>query len=283
MPLSLDSLSSLFAPLGLISSLILAGALFWIVFRTRSTHIFLFRIWRLASGGVEVKDQQIQAYLEKQNSLMSFRFVSGLLSKRIEDAHDMIAFGKELGDETLEDFRNAGKYFDPVTRRVDRTVIPGWFWQGRNILFAVVGIAMFYVALNAIIFQAPAFVQLRSTGTFFMLSPVSAKASPFLNDVRAVDCRPERILPTDRGFTLKEMKIVCDILTDARLESFLKPVLKEQGRLFLVILIAGAFVAVNGIRAQLEIGAAKKLATKLEDHAAKGKRPDQSKAKNRSG
>lgn len=132
MPFSLDDLGSLFAPLGLISSLIIAGGLFWIVFRTRSTHIFLFRIWRLASGGVEVKDPQIQEYLEKQNSLMSFRFVSGLLSKRIDDAHDLIAFGKEVGDETLEEFRNAGRYFNPSTKQVDLTKIPKPPWQAGN-------------------------------------------------------------------------------------------------------------------------------------------------------
>ena len=273
MPLSLDTLGSLFAPLGLISSLILAGGLFWIVFRTRSTHIFLFRIWRLASGGVEVKDSQIQEYLEKQNSLMSFRFVSGLLSKRIDDAHNMIAFGKEMGDETLEGFRNAGRYFDPSTKQVDLTTIPKPLWQAGNWILGCLGLLMFYLALNALIFQTPAFVQLRSTGTYFMLSSSSAEAMPFfIEDVRAVDCAPDRVLPTDRGFTPAEMKAICGILTDEQLDTYLKPALAEQGRLFLAILIAGAVLAVSRMRAQLEILSAQKLADTLQKHEA-GKAP----------
>lgn len=274
MPFSLDDLGSLFAPLGLISSLIIAGGLFWIVFRTRSTHIFLFRIWRLASGGVEVKDPQIQEYLEKQNSLMSFRFVSGLLSKRIDDAHDLIAFGKEVGDETLEEFRNAGRYFNPSTKQVDLTKIPKPPWQAGNWILGSLGLLMFYLALNALIFQAPAFVQLRSTGTYFMLSSSNAEAMPFfIQDVRAIDCAPDRVLPTDRGFTPAEMKTICGILTDKQLKTYLKPTLAEQGRLFLVILIAGFFLAFSAIRAQLEIVAAKKLAIKLEKHETKSVPP----------
>lgn len=270
MPFSLDTLGSLFAPLGLISSLIVAGGLFWIIFRTRSTHIFLFRIWRLASGGVEVKDPQIQEYLEKQNSLMSFRFVSGLLSKRISDAHDVIAFGKEVGDETLEEFRNAGRYFNPSTKQVDLKAIPKPRWQVGNWILAGLGLLMFYLALNALVFQTPAFIQLRSTGTYFMLSSSSAEAmSFFTKDVRAIDCAPDRVLPTDRGFTPAEMKTICSILTDKQLETYLKPTLAGQGRLFLIILIAGAFLAFSRIRAQLEIIWAKKLAVKLAEHTAK--------------
>lgn len=269
MPLSLDTLGSLTASLGLISSLIIAGGLFWIVFRTRSTHIFLFRIWRLASGGVEVKDPQIQEYLEKQNSLMSFRFVSGLMSKRIDDAYDLIAFGKDVGDETLEDFRNAGRYFNPSTKQVDLTKIPTPLWQAGNWIAGCLGILMFYLALNALIFQAPAFVELRSTGTNFMLSSTSAEAMPlFIEDVRLIDCAPDRVLPTDRGFTPAEMKAICGILADKELETYLKPTLVEQGRLFLVILVAGAVLAVSRMRAQLEVLSAQKLADKLRKHEA---------------
>lgn len=269
MPLSSDNLASLFAPLGLISSVIIVGGLFWIVFRTRSTHIFLFRMWRLASGSVEVKDPQIQEYLEKQNSLMSFRFVSGLLSKRIDDAHEMIAFGKEVGDETLEEFRNAGDYFNPSTKQVDLTAIPNGLRQAMNWFFGLVGVLMFYLALNALIFQTPAFVQLRSTGTYFMLSSNSADAmSFFTKDVRTIDCARDRELPTDRGFTPTEMKAICGILADSQLDTYLKSTLAEQARLFLVVLIAGAVLATSRIRAQLEIHSAKKLAAKLDKHRA---------------
>lgn len=226
-------------------------------------------MWRLASGGVEVKDPQIQEYLEKQNSLMSFRFVSGLLSKRIDDAHDMIAFGKEVGDETLEEFRNAGHYFNASTKQVDLKAIPNTFWQIRNWILAILGLLMFYLALNALIFQTPTFVQLRSTGTYFLLSSNSAEAMPlFTKDVRTIDCAPDRVLPTDRGFTPTEMKAICGILSDSQLGTYLKSTLAEQARLFLVILIAGAGLAFSRIRAQLEIRSAKKLAAKLEKHEA---------------
>lgn len=267
MEFTLDTFTSLFAPLGLMSSLVLIVALGWIVARTQSTHVVLFRVWRLASGGVEVKDPAIQNFLDQQNSLMSFRFVSGLKSKRLGDARDMIAFGKDFGDETLEDFRKAGRYFDPGTKQVNVSAIPSWPWQWKNFLLMIAGFLVVYASINALLFEAPAFVRMRSTGTHFLLSLDSARSlTPFSEDIRPSDCVAGKPIPLDRGFTMAEVRSLCGILENERLETFLKPTLEDQRHLFWVMIIAGALVTRISFGAQHEIVCAKRLAKRLEQY-----------------
>lgn len=267
MELALDTFTSLFAPLGLMSSIVLLLALGWIVARTQSTHVVLFRVWRMANGGVDVKDPLIQDFLDQQNSLMSFRFVSGLKSKSLQDARDMIAFGRDFGDETLEDFRKAGRYFDPGTKRVDLKAIPSWPWQWKNFLLMTVGFLVAYASVNALLFEAPAFVRMKSTGTNFLLSVDSARSlSLFSEEIRPNDCTPGKPIPLNRGFTLAEVMTICGILEDDRLETFLEPTMEDQRHLFWVMIVAGAMVTIVSLGAQREIYSAKRLAERLDEY-----------------
>ena len=90
MPFSVDSLNSLFAPVGA-DLFPYPGRRAFLGRLSYPLHTyFLFRMWRMARGGVEVKDQQIQQYLEKQNSFVQAQFLLEISIERAVIVTDLV-------------------------------------------------------------------------------------------------------------------------------------------------------------------------------------------------
>jgi hypothetical protein len=53
----------------------------WMIFRTRSWHIFKYFLWRMFHGKSGITDPIIKGYLGEQSSLMLFRFVASMLKR----------------------------------------------------------------------------------------------------------------------------------------------------------------------------------------------------------
>jgi hypothetical protein len=158
---------------GLLS--VAAGLIFfgWMIFRTRSWHVFKHFLWRMFNGKSGVADPIISGYLGEQSSLMLFRFMA-VDAETIRDAHDMIAWSKErnIGLETLG---RAGAYFDPQRRCMNQKKMQSVAFDRKAFTTA----AIFFVTLIAPVFlslvTSRAILVFKDSGRWFLFGQDTAR------------------------------------------------------------------------------------------------------------
>lgn len=261
---SFASVVSLFGSLGVIASLLLVGVLAYAITRTRSTHIVMFRLWRLASGGAELHDEKIRAYLHDQHALMSFRFVTGLVVHRTQDVHALIDWSRERQID-IEQLGRAGEYFDPATKTVSADKLP----RKRRLVGMLVSamVSWFLLVLTLLtlaFFFDQALVRFKSTGTQFALQPESArKLWPFSDLYRLIDCGPG-VANKAAGFTPEEQAILCTSFRDPEARRYVTETIHKQRSGLAMLLLALLVATVLNSRAIQRVHAAKQLARTLE-------------------
>lgn len=262
--LSFASVVSLFGSLGMIASLLLVGVLAYAITRTRSTHIVMFRLWRLASGGAELHDEKIRTYLHDQHALMSFRFVTGLAVHRTEDVHALIDWSRERQID-IEQLGRAGEYFDPASKTVSADKLPGKRRLVGMLVSATLSWLLFLLTmLTLAFFFDQALVRFKSSGTQFALRPDSARMLwPFSDRYRLIDCS-SNTTAKEAGFTPEEQAILCTSFRDPQARRYVTETIQEQRAGLAMLLLALLVATVLNSRAIQRVHAAKKLAGTLE-------------------
>lgn len=145
--MDLTQFSNVSGVLGVITPLLLVCAFIWLWLRTQSRHVLLYRLWRLLHGSQPIHDPEVNAFIEEQTSLMSFRFLTGVQAKTLGTARTLIQWAR-LNDVAMQDIATCGEYFDPDLRQVRASKLPSRWQQnlmaGMTILgwLATVGMAV---------------------------------------------------------------------------------------------------------------------------------------------
>lgn len=100
----------------------------WVIWRTESRHTLIHRLWQLVHGNQEITDPEIKAFINEQNSLMSFRFIAGVPVSNLEQARQLIQWTK-LRKVEMFALRMAGRYFDPDKRQIRVEDLPSKLTQ----------------------------------------------------------------------------------------------------------------------------------------------------------
>ena len=144
----------------------------WICWRTRSSHIVLTRIWRIAFGPAMQTDDEIAQFIEERNRLVTFRFHSGLPVRTLTQAKRLIQWSRD-NDEEVGTIRACGELFDleacyPRSERVPKP------WQ--QLVVGAITLAFLIAAVSAGIgaWTDRAMLQFKESKTWFFLSNESA-------------------------------------------------------------------------------------------------------------
>src|SRR5690348_8657145 len=144
--MDIETLNTLAESAPAVTLLLIASITSLIYLRTGSWHVPAIVLWRLFAGRKRISDPVVRRFLDRQSSLMSFRFVTGFGARvrTLESAHRLEAFVRS-GSIAMEDVQLSGGYFDLDGLKMRRKP-PGDVFQSLKAL-AIVPIAFLAVWL----------------------------------------------------------------------------------------------------------------------------------------
>lgn len=258
--MDLTQFSNVSGVLGVIAQLLIACAFVLLWVRTQSRHVLLYRLWRLLHGSQPIHNPEINAFIEDQNSLMSFRFLTGVQVKTLESARTLIQWAK-LNDVEMQDIATCRDYFDSDLRRVRENKLPPRWQQnlkeGLTILalLATVGLAV-GISVN------DALLQFKATGHWLFLSTEKANVIWPLNAevLKKSDCS-EKSADTVRrtSFSESEASVLCSILMSSEASDYVEKIVKTQRLSFVLGVVFFAFLAWTFFQQAMQCVTAKQL------------------------
>lgn len=231
---AISSFLSVLTPLGAIALFV------WVILRTESRHTWVYRLWRLIHGNKEVSDPEVNAYINEQNSLMSFRLIAGIPVRTLEHAHQLIRWTK-LHNVEMFALRMSGEYFDPDLRKIRVDKLPSKLMQGLKLLMLAVALVIALISVVTV-YTDNAVVKLKATDRWLLLGERDARPLWPLN-AKAIDrtaCKDDAaVIAEHSSFTAKEVVLVCSVITDEGAPSYVKKSIKGQrnSSIFLIVVM----------------------------------------------
>jgi hypothetical protein len=198
-------------------------------YRTSSTHSILRWLWRLIGGKSKSNDAAFNEFMDAQDNLMQFRFVSGK-ARTVAQMHSLINWGRNH-DEDIFDINACGPHFNrelpglkPENARPTRATL-NWIMVGLGGIFLL----LFFSIMVA---TAPgALVTVKDTNTFLLISTQSAKA--VLNPGKVRLPRDQCLQPLEKkvassGMSARDVTVVCELYADPESPKFIAKTLREQ-------------------------------------------------------
>ena len=214
---------------GVLPPLLVVCAFVLLWARTQSRHVLLYRLWRLLHGSQPINDLNVNAFIEEQTSLMSFRFLTGVQAKTLESARALIQWAK-LNDVEMQDIATCGDFFDPDLRQVRASKLPPRWLRSLKVGVTILG-WLVTVGMAVGISVNDALVQFKATGHWFFLSAEKANVIWPLNAevLKKSDCS-EKSTDTVRrtSFSEPEVSVLCSILTSSEASNYVEKTVKTQ-------------------------------------------------------
>lgn len=229
----------------------------WVIWRTESRHTLIHRLWQLVHGNQEISDPEIKAFINEQNSLMSFRFIAGVPVNNLEQARQLIQWTK-LRDVEMFALRMAGRYFDPDKRQVRVDDLPSKL--ARRIWLASLALLLLMIFASAsLAFLDSALVKVRVTDRWALLSENEAKLVwPLISEpIGKTSCSTEHI--NRSKFTEKEAGVLCGVLKNDDAASYARDLVKKQRQSAVFLLFTSILAAVMSFSELASGLAAKRL------------------------
>lgn len=249
-------------------ALILLGG--WVIWRTRTRHLLIRRLWHLIHGSQEIADPQVKAYVEDEGSLAAFHMFAGVGVRNLKEAHDLLRW-TQANDVTMRSLRLCGDYFDIERRQVRADRLPGRWRHKSRAVVAILSWFLFGLSLWAMSVDY-VLVTLKSTQTTFFLSSNSARVlwPPWPLDPGVVSkdlC--DRTQPAEvaaqSGFQPRDAESVCAVLRDEATPAFTKKSLAGQRWALAWLALLFAYWCLGSILAWLSAEAAITLANRRVD------------------
>jgi hypothetical protein len=242
--MELAQLSGLPAFLGALAPLAVLGGFLWLCFRTESRHVLMYRIWRLLHGSQSIHDPEVNAYIEEQSSLMSFRFLTGVNVKSLANARRLIQWAR-FHDIELQAIGWCGEYFDPDLRQVRTQKLPSAWVQSLK-FGALVLVWVLFFASSLGIANDRAGYQFKSSGHWFYVRGEAATSLwPFKSEsLKKSDCEKDSSANALRtSFTESEVGSLCEMLASPEMGETVKKTVFNQRVTFALLLLALAVAA----------------------------------------
>lgn len=238
--MDLKPISSLLGDISLWAAVLFVLATGYVCFRSGSSHLMIYRLWRWFTDKQEISDPKIRAFMNEQNSLMSFRFVTGLPASNMPQAHRLIRSINVLGLD-VADVRKAHDLIEIGDGNVAIRKIPSKAWHAS--MAVATGLLLLATTIAACgVFYNRAILQFRETGTWFLLNEEFARTmSDESRSMSPQDCKPAPDPKLKHGFNAQELKTLCEGWKDPKTKTFIERTLSEQrwgfGCLFLTLLL----------------------------------------------
>lgn len=251
----------------LVGALVIALLVAWTCWRTRSTHLFITRMWRLVAGKQDFSDREIGRFLEQRHKLLKFRFHSGLAVRTLPQAKRMVAWSSKH-DEELSDVQACGNLFDIEECRLREERLPGsWhqFWSGIAmvlLIWALVFLAGGAAATRAIL-------QMKESGTWLTVSSDSVRGLFDGEVVTTKDCtQGSGGVASKLGVTALEASSICDALADPATAQFVASSVRGQRAAFGTLTLSALFLWIMLLRSMRRGFAAKEMQKRLRRKAS---------------
>lgn len=218
----------------------------WIAFRTRSWHLVRYRLWLFAQGKkATIKDKQIQAFIDDESDLASFRLFL-MDAENIYEARDLMNWAT-ASQVQLNEVRACGSYFIRSRKTLVDKLPSRRFGRG----FFVVGTWILGAAFAAVLTAAAssaAILRFKQSGQWFLLSNSTAKVL-FHSDataLREAQCVHSATVDVKTYFNADDAASICKFFQDKTLASYVDSSVESQrwafgtlaaGLLFLFVLM----------------------------------------------
>lgn len=244
MPDGIRSTTDFFTSLGvalptmsLIAMTILA---FYVWNRTQSSYSLLARLWQLFHGSKDCKNKEIAEFLDEQFALMQFRFTTGIPARTRRHAIAVIDWARR-NNEDVGAVASCGPYFDfeNIKLKEEKELPRKWHLTCRFLLV----LFLLFVAMSSFsgAFFDRAILQLKSSGTYFTLSVNDAKPIGYEPGFNLKQCASGK-LPSDNVFNKKDVDVICELLKDKNLDSYLTQTIKQQKIVFSIATFPFAWI-----------------------------------------
>lgn len=199
--------------------------------RSGSTYSLMMRLWHALHGKHQCKDPDIGAFLEEQEALFQFRFITGVRARTKHKAKQLIEWTR-ANNESMSHVAACGAYFDIEKVRLTENPPKNGHLAGRFVLCVI--LAAICLILIVGIVQGRAITQVKKTGTLFLAA--EADAIPLWGQGRIAREECEANVLTNSGFSPEDGKVVCSLFKSGGMGAFLRETVLAQRLLGLVLL-----------------------------------------------
>jgi hypothetical protein len=234
--------------------------LWWLCWRSGSSHLLLARIWSIVQGKPQAGDRTVRQFLAKRSSLMQFRAVTGIRCATLAQTHRLLEWA-EANDEEIGDIARCKGYFD--IRRPGLPPNPPALWEiiFSFIIFAACT-ALFMLACGASLSDRAWGSIKNGSGTMLLIGNENIgvwRTGQYFNgnDCAKVD---HETIAMRVGLPAKELTTACGWFGDPSLPTYVEKTVREQriGLSVLAVVLIGyglpayhwfaAMIAANGMR-----------------------------------
>lgn len=242
--MNLTALSSVSSFLSVLVPISILVGFIWMWKRTESIHVLLHRIWRLLHGRQPITDPEINAYIEEQTSLMSFRFLTGVQVKTLASARQLIKWS-QFHEVEIKTIARCGDYFDPDLRAIRVHKLPSPSLQKMKILLLVL-ISFTGLMASMGIVTNDALLQFKATNHWFFMKSAEASVIWPVNaeSLKKSDCRAEVHDNAHRtSFSESEVQLICTMFTSPEKQDYIQIALTTQRLAFAYVLFVFTLLA----------------------------------------
>lgn len=239
MEIGLETVSSLAQALGALIPVVVVFFFGWAIYRTGSFHVLLAKAWSLVSGSKGVSDPVVAEFIDRQHSLATFRFHSGVRSPSLEHVGRLLAWSTTKGIKVSEVAR-AGDYFDHETFSVRMSQVPSLRWQRTRAVFNLALLAVMAASALWAIYMSSAYVRFKDDGQGFVLAQNYARAYWHDVPVTPQSCESGQAVEATRetGFSPKQTKSLCAFFKEAGSREFIANTIGSQRRALTYLVLA---------------------------------------------
>jgi hypothetical protein len=257
--MDLTSLSTISGVLGTLAPGGIVLLFLWVIWRTESRHTLIHRLWQLVHGNQEIADPEVKAFINEQNSLMSFRFIAGVPVSNLEQARQLIQWTK-LRKVEMFALRMAGRYFDPDKRQVRVEDLPSKLTQCLRLTAVFVLFPMIF-ASGSLAFLDSALVKIKATDRWLLMSKNEARPiwPLFSGAIYRANCSINDDSANSSKFTGKEASVVCELLKNEGAAEYIRELVRTQRQSAVFLLIVSIFAAAMSFSELASGFAAKRL------------------------
>lgn len=239
MELGLETVSSLAQALGALIPVVVVIFFGWAIYRTGSLHVLLAKAWSLVSGSKGVSDPVVAEFLDRQHSLATFRFHSGVKSPSLEHVRGLLDWTSTNGIKVAE-VAGCGEFFDHDNFSVKMDQVPT---LRRHRIRGLFNLAMLGVITGTALWafnMHSAYVRFKDDGQGFVLRQYEARAYWHDIPVTAKSCGSgQAVIDIDRtGFSRKQTDQLCTFFKDPGSKAFLNDTIGSQQRALSYLAIA---------------------------------------------
>ncbi len=234
-------------------------------YRTKSAHAVLRWLWRLTSGATNSSNVAFNDYMDKQDCLMQFRFISGK-ARTVAQMHALINWC-DTHNEDMIDVNACGSHFDrempglkAADKRPARSAL-NWMTAG----LVPFGLLVLTCALLAAV--PSAVVTVKETDKLLLVNMTSARSAwaPGTERITPDQCRlPIAQQVAGSGFSATDATVICGIYADPKAPAYLDRTIDQQRFLFGALAVYILFVFIVLYRQLLNGRAALAMAKRLD-------------------